>query len=232
MNVKVVAYSFAVFSASFAVHAAAPSSQDLSVDITAPTNGSRVPWQSQAPYAVTVNYDGKSTKFGEIPSSNVVVRASYVANADAASSLPDLPDALVQISRSNCTGCHDFAANSSAPSFTAIGKRYAGRAGAAAMLANHIRDGSHGSWGSGSMPPHPDMSADQAHAIAEWIVNQAADPSIQYAVGKAGTFRMNAPVKPGVKAGMAVSAFYTGPLKPSDSRNHPGGRRTVIVHGS
>ncbi len=180
---------------------------------------------------MTVNYEGKSTKFGEIPSNNVVVRATYVADADAMPKVAALPDALVQISRSNCTGCHDFTANSSGPSFAGINKRYAGRGDAAAMLANHIRGGSHGSWGGGSMPPHPDMSASQASAIAQWIVNQAGNPSVQYAIGKAGTFRMNAPAKPGAKAGMAVSAFYTGPLMPGDTDKSATRRSTVIVHG-
>jgi cytochrome c551/c552 len=214
-----------------ATAAAAPPA-GLTVDITSPADHSRLPWQSQAPYAVTVSYDGKSTRFGEIPSSAVVVRASYVANAEAPGRAEPLPDALVEISRSNCSGCHDFTASSAGPSFAAIGKRYAGRGGAAALLADHIRNGSRGGWGGGSMPPHPDMTPAQASAIAQWLVTQAASPSVRYAIGKTGSFRMIAPGKPGPHAGIALSAFYTGPLKPGDSRGASAGRSTVVVYGS
>ncbi len=84
MTVKIVAVSLAALAASIAVRAAAPApGQELRVDITAPVAGTRLQWQSQAPYAVTVSYDGKSTRFGEVPSNAVVLRAAYVANADA-----------------------------------------------------------------------------------------------------------------------------------------------------
>jgi len=234
MTLKIMVLSLAAAAgAAFAVHAEAPApGKNLSVDITAPTDRSRLPWGSQAPYAVTVNYDGKSTKFGEIPSNDVVLRASFLANADAPSKAGPLPEALVQISRSNCSGCHDFTANSAGPSFAAIGKRYAGQAAAVGMLAGHIRNGSHGSWGSGSMPPHPDMNPAQAAAIAQWIVTQAGDPAVQYAIGKSGAFRMSAPTKPGPRAGMLISAFYTGPLKPDDTRAAAAGRNTVVVFGT
>lgn len=207
--------------------AAAPAGGGLTVDITSPATGSRVAWGSQAPYAISVSYEGKSSKLGEIPSNQIVLRAAYAANADAASGAAALPDGVAEISRSNCSGCHDFTASSAAPAFAAIGKR----GGAAATLAAHIRNGSHGNWGGGSMPPHPDMSPAQAAAIAQWIVKQAADPTIQYSIGKSGTFRMAAPGKPGPRAGIVLSAFYTGPLKAGDGRN-ASGRTTVVVHGS
>jgi cytochrome c551/c552 len=234
MTPKIMVLAFAAAAGlAFAVHAEGPAaSKGPSVDITAPADRSRVPWGSQAPYAVTVNYDGKSTKFGEIASNDVVLRASFAANADAPSKAGTLPEALVQISRSNCSGCHDFTANSAGPSFAAIGKRYAGQASAVGMLAAHIRNGSHGSWGGGGMPPHPDVTPAQATAIAQWIVTQAGDPAVQYAIGKSGAFRMSAPHKPGPRAGMLVSAFFTGPLKPGDTRTAAAGRNTVVVFGT
>ena len=42
---------------------------------------------------------------------------------------------------------------------------------------------------------------------------------------------MTAPAKPGPDAGVALSAFYTGPLKPGDT-SAATGRNTVIIHGS
>ena len=224
MNLKIAGLSLAAL-------AAAPAANGLTVDITAPASGGHAAWQSQVPYAVTVSYDGKSTKFGEIPSNAVVLRASYVANADVPPHPAPRTEGVAEISRSNCTGCHDFNASSAGPSFAAISNRYAGKPTAVALLADHIRNGSHGSWGAGRMPPHPDMSAAQATAIARWIVSSGNDPTVQYALGRTGSVRMTAPGKPTAHAGLILSAFYTGPLKPEDSRNPSAGRNNIVVHG-
>lgn len=232
---KIIGLSIAALSASSAVllHAAPATPSGLTIDIASPADRSRLPWNAQAPYAVTVSYDGKSTKYGELPANAVVLRATYVANADAPSArnIAPLAEGVAWISRSNCMGCHDFAASSAGPSFAAIGKRYAGEATAAATLADHIRNGSSGAWGGGAMPPHPDLSPAATTAIAQWIVTHGNDASIQYAIGKSGSFRMTAPARPGPHAGVALSAFYTGPLKPGDT-GKAAGRQTVIVYGS
>lgn len=235
MNLKLTALSFAAVSASsFALllHAAPPNGR-LQVDITAPADRSRRPWGSQVPYAVTASYDGKSTKFGELPGNDVVVRATYVpdTSAQAARSSTPLPEALIQMSQSNCTGCHDFTAAAAGPSFSAIGQRYKGKGGAAATLAAHIRNGSRGDWGAGTMPPHPDVQSQQAAAIARWIIGYGNDPAVHYSVGESGSFRMISIGKAAPHAGIALSAFYTGPLKPGDTRT-PAGRNVVIVDGS
>src|SRR5206468_10725483 len=144
--------AIAAFSFAFLLNAAPPVAGRVpQVDITAPADRSHQPWNSQVAYAVTASYDGKSTKFDELPGNDVVLRATDVADADAATArrATALPEAVVQISQSNCTGCHDFAGSSAGPSFAAMAKRYAGNASAAAMLAGHIRNGSRGSWGSG-----------------------------------------------------------------------------------
>src|SRR4051812_14630527 len=147
MKLKVFVLAIAAISASsFAfLLSAAPSTAErgLRVDITSPADGSHQPWNRQVLYAVTATYDGKSTKFGELPANEVVLRAAYVADGDAPSArrASGLPEALVQISQSACTGCHDFVASSAAPSFAAISQRYVGKANAAAVLAGHIMNG-------------------------------------------------------------------------------------------
>jgi cytochrome c len=237
LKLKTIGLSIAALSASsfaFLLHAAPPAPDSgLSVDITSPADDSHLPWNTQAPYAVTASYDGKSTKYGELPANAVVLRTAYVADAGApAARRPaPLPEGIAAISQSNCMGCHDFSASSAGPSFAAIGKRYAGKAPAVAMLADHIRGGSSGAWGGASMPPHPDMSTAQATAIAQWIVAHGNDPAVRYSIGKTGSFRMTAPGKPDPQAGMVLSAFYTGPLKPDDSRKAKG-RTVVVVRGS
>lgn len=234
---RVLGLSIAAIAASsfaFLLHAAPPApATGLSVDITSPADRSHAAWNAQTPYAAVVSYDGKSTKYGELPANAVVLRATYVADADAPSTrnVAPLSEGIAQISQSNCMGCHDFTASSAGPSFAAIAKHYAGNAAAVATLADHIRNGSSGAWGGGAMPPHPDMSAAQATAIAQWIVAHGNDPAVSYVIGKSGSFRMTAPAKPGPHAGMVVSAFYTGPLKEGDTRIATG-RDTVIVYGS
>ncbi len=224
MNLKIAGLSLAAL-------AAAPAPNGPTVDITAPAASSHAAWQSQVPYAVNVSYAGKSTKFGEIPSNAIVLRASYAANADVPPHPAPLAEGVAEISRSNCTGCHDFNSSSAGPSFAAISSRYAGKSTEVALLADHIRSGSHGSWGAGRMPPHPDMSAAQATAIARWIVSSGNDSSVQYSIGKSGSVRMAAPSKPAPRAGLILSAFYTGPLAPGDNRNPATGRNSIVVHG-
>jgi len=235
MKPKTIGLSFAALAAAsfaFLLHAETPS-PGLSVDITSPADHSRLPWNAQAPYAVTVAYRGKSTRFGELPAKDVVLRAAFVPDADApaARQAAALPEALVGISQSNCMGCHDFTASSAGPSFAAIGKRYAGQAAAVATLADHIRNGSSGAWGGGLMPPHPDLAPAQATAIAQWIVSHGNDPAVHYYVGASGSFRMSAPGAPGPRGGVVLSAFYTGPLDPGDTRA-AAGRDTVVVYGA
>ena len=75
------------------------------------------------------------------------------------------------------------------------------------------------------------MSAAQATAIARWIVSSGNDSSVQYSIGKSGSVRMTAPGKPAARAGMVLSAFYTGPLKPGDNRTPTAGRNTIVVRG-
>jgi len=232
---KTIGLSIAALSASsFAVllHAA-PAATGLTVDITSPADRSRLPWDAQAPYAVAVSYDGKSTKYDEIPADAVVLRATSLTDADAPSArnAGPLAEGVARISQSNCMGCHDFAASSAGPSFAAIGKRYAGRSNAVTTLAGHIRNGSSGAWGGGAMPPHPDLSPAQAQAIAQWIVAHGNDRAVRYSIGKSGSFRMTPPAKPGPRSGVVLSAFYTGPLKPGDTGKATG-RDTVIVYGS
>lgn len=201
----------------------------LRVDIVDPAEGSRLPWQSQASYSVVVSYDGKSTRYGDIPATDVVLTAAYAADvAKIAPAQPDtLPQGLVEISQSNCMGCHDFAAKAVGPSYAAIGKRYPD-ASSAALLADHIRNGSAGAWGTTRMPPHPDLTGQQAADIARWIIEHASDPGVAYHVGKEGSFQMSAPATPGPNAGLVLTATYTGPLKPGDTRAAAGHSRIVI----
>jgi cytochrome c len=203
------------------------------VAITNPADRSRVPWQAQGSYSVAVSYDGRSTRYGDIPSNHVLVAATYLPDVDKVPALKDAevpPAGLIAMTQSNCMGCHDFTTTAVGPSFAAIGKHYPD-ASSIGTLADHIRTGSAGTWGTTRMPPHPDLDSAQASAMARWIVEHANDPAVRYHVGADGMFRMEAPAVPGPRAGIMLTAAYTGPLKPGDSRHTEGGRNTVILEG-
>lgn len=205
----------------------------LRIDIASPADGSRHPWRGQVGYEVAAVYRGKSTKFGELQPNDVVVETRFLPDVAAAPRIARaLPDVLVTISQSNCAGCHDFNASAAGPSFAAIGTRYAHQPAAAAALALHIRNGSKGAWGAAAMPPHPDLSPAQARAVADWIVAHGDDPATRYHVGTTGSFRMVPVGKLGPRAGTLVTAFYTGPLGPGDSRRPVAGRDRVVVLGT
>ena len=69
-----------------------------------------------------------------------------------------------------CVGCHAPDNRVVGPSFTEIGARYAGDAGAAARLAAKIRSGGQGVWGPVPMPPNPELSDADLNAIVGWVL--------------------------------------------------------------
>ena len=204
----------------------------LKIDVTSPANGSSRLWQGQVAYSITAAYDGKSTRFGEIQPNDVVLETRYVSDVAMASKVGRmLPTALNTISQSNCAGCHDFEAGGAGPSYAAIGARYSGTPAAAATLALHITRGSSGVWGSSAMPPHPDVTAAQARVAADWIIGHGNDAGVHYYLGNTGSFRMIPAERPGPRAGIVATAFYTGPLRPGDTHRTGTGADRVVVMG-
>lgn len=206
------------------------------VKITAPRNDSAHPWNSLVSYDVVVTYDGKSTQYQEIPSSEVLLRTTYVpdfspvAGKPAPAAVP-APAGVLDIVDSNCLGCHDFKAKAMGPSFAAVAARYPNTQATLDTLSKHIRAGSTGVWGQGNMPPHPDLTEGQLHAIVLWIMKDAANPNVNYYVGTEGAFRMQAVGAPGSKGGLILTASYTAPARGGNPEQAAHGEDTVIVHG-
>ncbi len=71
-----------------------------------------------------------------------------------------------------CTGCHAVDRKLVGPAFKDIAARYAGQAGAQARLAEKIVNGGSGAWGAVPMPANPKLSADDAKALAGWVLQQ------------------------------------------------------------
>ena len=74
------------------------------------------------------------------------------------------------IDGSDCMRCHGVDRNFVGPSFVDVAERYRSRADAQAYLAGKIRNGSVGEWGRVIMPRHPQVTQEQAQAMAAWIV--------------------------------------------------------------
>lgn len=205
------------------------------VKITAPANDSTYNWNSLVNYSIVVSYQGKSTQYQEIPSREVLLKTTYIPDVSTAGgaspAAAPTPAGLLAIIHSNCMGCHEFKAKAMGPSFAAIAARYPDNQASIDSLSRYIREGSTGLWGPGSMPPHPDLTEDQLHAMVLWIVKEAANPTVTYYAGTEGAIRMEGPATPSPNGGMVLTASYTAPGTAADHEPGPHGEDTVIVHG-
>lgn len=74
------------------------------------------------------------------------------------------------LQRNNCSACHLIDKRKYGPNLNEVAARYAGNAGAVAMLATKIRAGGSGVWGEDMMPPQPTVSEADARTLAELIL--------------------------------------------------------------
>ena len=185
------------------------------IRITQPVNHSLGTWGSQVPYAVEVSdiEDGES-KYQEIQSAEVLVRLKYAENSVQASAYLKQKKyndtaGLMNMMVSNCFSCHGFKTKLSGPSFQDICKKYPNTSSTREQLENHILTGSTGLWGKEVMPTHPELNAELAQKMVQWILTYANDPGLNYFVGLQGLLPLNKP-KTSVHSGVfIVTAFYT-----------------------
>jgi cytochrome c len=206
------------------------------VKITAPKNNTAYSWNSLVNYSIVVTYQGKSTQYQEISSKEVLLKTAYVADLSATAGKPapttaPAPAGLLYITNSTCLGCHQFKAKAMGPSFAAIGERYPKSQATIDTLSQHIHAGSSGVWEQGTMPPQMQFTEDQLHAIVTWIMNDAANPNVNYYVGTEGTFRMDAVGPPDSKGGLILTASYVSQAASDHPEQAPHGEDTVIVDG-
>jgi cytochrome c len=69
-----------------------------------------------------------------------------------------------------CMACHAMNAKKVGPAYVDIAKRYAGKPDAVDYLANKIKKGGAGVWGSVPMPPQNVTDA-EAKQLAQWILS-------------------------------------------------------------
>ena len=78
-------------------------------------------------------------------------------------------DAAALAAKYNCTACHAVDKKIVGPSYKEIAAKYAGDSGAAAKLAQKVKNGGSGVWGAIPMPPNNVPDAD-LKALVEWIL--------------------------------------------------------------
>jgi cytochrome c len=82
--------------------------------------------------------------------------------------------ANLQLAQKNaCMACHAVDKKVLGPAYQEVAKKYAGQKDAAAQLAASIKKGGSGRWGPVPMPAQPNLSDDDAKALATWILGGA-----------------------------------------------------------
>ncbi|NTV10839.1 MAG: cytochrome C [Zoogloea sp.] len=86
--------------------------------------------------------------------------------------LPAAAEPLEMAQKAGCMGCHAKDRKLVGPAFADISAKYKGQGGIAAKLAEHVRKGSTGVWGSIAMPPSgPDKIGDaDLKTVVEWML--------------------------------------------------------------
>ena len=70
-----------------------------------------------------------------------------------------------------CMSCHQVDKKVVGPAFKDVAKKYKGDAKAAEHIVGVIKKGGKGVWGPVPMPPNPQVSDDNAHKLAHWILS-------------------------------------------------------------
>lgn len=71
----------------------------------------------------------------------------------------------------NCMACHAIDSKLVGPSYKEVSEKRAGEAGAVAMLAEKIQKGGSGVYGPVPMPPNPQVTAEEAAQLAQWVLS-------------------------------------------------------------
>lgn len=197
-------------------HPSLQSNTPPKVTFTKPPTNEKFAWGSTISYNVSVEdkEDGLS-KYDEIATNEVFLKIKFLPDSGRAKTymareikFSELA-ALTAIKTSDCFNCHAVKSKVMGPSFETMAKQYANNAGAVTKLSNIIIRGSEKTTGTVKMPAHPQISMAKANEIVRWILNNAADSTVDYVRGLQGTFRTKQkPLKNAGKAVYVLTASY------------------------
>ncbi len=72
--------------------------------------------------------------------------------------------------RKNCLSCHSLDQKIVGPAYRDVAAKYSGQDDALARLAEKVRTGGTGVWGTAVMPPNP-VTAEEARTLVIWILS-------------------------------------------------------------
>ncbi|RYF24976.1 MAG: c-type cytochrome [Comamonadaceae bacterium] len=98
-----------------------------------------------------------------------ILLAIATAAAGVAATSPALADQQLATAK-NCMTCHAVDKKLVGPSFKDVAAKYSGQKDATEKLSSKIIKGGAGAWGPVPMPANPQVSADEARKLVEWIL--------------------------------------------------------------
>jgi len=101
-------------------------------------------------------------KFAAAP---LVVACGILSMSTAALASPELAKAK------NCLACHAADKKLVGPAYKEVAAKYKADKNAPVTLAKKIREGGVGVWGQIPMPANPQVSEQEAQALAKWVLS-------------------------------------------------------------
>ena len=207
------------------------------VKITSPGDNSTFTNNEQVTYTITVSdaEDGDS-KYDEINPREVLLKVQYLKDetklkTELNRKTPNETAALASILTSNCFNCHKSATKSIGPSLYAIRKKYSATTANITLLSKRIRYGSAGIWGKPTMPTHPELTRKETQNIVRWMLQNGANPNINYYTGLDGSFRMNPFPASKKKGAYILTAIYIDHgIKEAPFKQRLKGEDAVVIH--
>ena len=81
-------------------------------------------------------------------------------------------DAQTLLREKACLSCHAVEKKLIGPAYKDVAVKYASDKDAAGKLVKKVREGGVGAWGQIPMPANPQVSADEAAALVNWVLGQ------------------------------------------------------------
>lgn len=163
-------------------------------------------------YIVSVK-DADDPAAGTDPA-DLYVSADYVEGYDKAGSnlghqvVSDVIIGKSLVQSLDCKSCHKETEKSIGPAYFEVAKKYTGQADAVSYLTNKMIKGGAGVWGEVAMPAHPDLKADEARKIVNWIQSLSGTSKLK-SLPATGSLQptLNKPVKS--NGSLVISATYS-----------------------
>ncbi len=81
-------------------------------------------------------------------------------------------DVNTLLAHNACLSCHAVQQKVMGPAYHDVSARYKGEPHATSSIEASIRAGGSGKWGAVQMPPFPNLSSDELHALADFVLRQ------------------------------------------------------------